>query len=102
MELLLESRKDKLLPRTKLMIINSYIRILYLLGYSNDGILLYKKYKKEINELDESFKCEIYYNIGKCYINMVYIYIYIYIIKYRKNITKAYNYLIIVVMFIIN
>lgn len=102
MELLLENRKDKLLPRTKLMIINSYIRILYLLGYSNDGILLYKKYKKEINELDESCKCEIYYNIGKCYINMVYIYIFVYIIKYRKNITKAYNYLIIVVMFIIN
>lgn len=73
MELLLESRKDKLLPKSKIIIINSFIRILYLLGYSNDGILLYKKNENEINKVDESSKCEIYYNIGKCYINIVYI-----------------------------
>lgn len=48
MELLLESRKDKLLPKSKIIIINSFIRILYLLGYSNDGILLYKKNENEI------------------------------------------------------
>lgn len=73
-----------------MMIINSYIKILYLFGNYNKGILLYNRYMNEMKSIDDDdIKSEIYYNIGKCLIRIVFICVVIIIILNRINTLKV-------------